>query len=105
MLIIGNYFYVANTDGLWRFLYKEGDTSVGQHGSWNRSQLAGYKVIFAPFSGGKPSGNPEDFLTGFIAGAGENEVYGRPVGVAVARDGSLLVADDAGDTIWRVSKQ
>ena len=82
-----------------------GGAFVGQHGSWNRSQLSGYKVVFVPFSGGKPSGNPEDFLTGFITHAGENEVYGRPVGVAVARDGSLLVADDAGNIIWRVNKQ
>lgn len=80
-----------------------GGAFIGQHGSWNRSQLSGYKVVFVPFSGGKPSGEFEDFLTGFIAGA-ENDVYGRPVGVAVTRDGSLLVADDAGNIIWRVNK-
>jgi glucose/arabinose dehydrogenase len=80
-----------------------GGAFIGQHGSWNRSQLSGYKVVFVPFSGGKPSGGFEDFLTGFIAGA-ENDVYGRPVGVAVTRDGSLLVADDAGNIIWRVNK-
>src|SRR5262249_3955806 len=82
-----------------------GGAFVGQHGSWNRSPLGGYKVVFAPFSGGKPSGDPEDFLTGFMTGAGGNEVYGRPVGVAVAHDGSLLVTDDAGNIIWRVSNQ
>lgn len=76
---------------------------VGQHGSWNRSTLAGYKVLFVPFADGKPSGAPEDFLTGFIADADKSEVYGRPVGVAVAKDGSLLVADDASNTIWRVT--
>ena len=76
---------------------------IGQHGSWNRSQLAGYKVIFVPFSNGKPSGSPQDFLTGFISEAAKSEVYGRPVGVAVLGDGSLLVADDGGNTIWRVS--
>lgn len=75
---------------------------IGQHGSWNRSALSGYKVVFVPFTNGKP-GTPEDFLTGFIANAGESKVYGRPVGVAVQADGSLLVADDAGNTIWRVS--
>lgn len=75
---------------------------IGQHGSWNRSALSGYKVVFVPFTNGKP-GAPEDFLTGFIADAGESKVYGRPVGVAVLPDGSLLVADDAGNTIWRVS--
>ncbi|HEX6192481.1 MAG TPA: sorbosone dehydrogenase family protein [Chitinophagaceae bacterium] len=76
---------------------------IGQHGSWNRSNLSGYKVVFVPFSGGKPSGNPQDFLTGFIADAAKSDVYGRPVGVAVMADGSLLVADDAGNTVWRVA--
>ncbi|SFN52102.1 Glucose/arabinose dehydrogenase, beta-propeller fold [Chitinophaga sp. YR627] len=75
---------------------------IGQHGSWNRSTLSGYKVVFVPFKNGKPAGSPEDFLTGFIADADKSEVYGRPVGVAVAADGALLVADDAGNTIWQV---
>jgi len=75
---------------------------IGQHGSWNRSTLSGYKVVFVPFADGKPTGKPEDFLTGFIADADKSEVYGRPVGIAVANDGALLVADDAGNTIWRV---
>ena len=73
---------------------------VGQHGSWNRSELAGYKVVFVPFTSGKP-GPAEDFLTGFAVSA--KQVYGRPVGVAVLPDGSLLVADDAGNRIWRVA--
>jgi glucose/arabinose dehydrogenase len=76
---------------------------VGQHGSWNRSSLSGYKVMFVPFSGGKPSGAPEDFLTGFIADPAKNEVHGRPVGVAVTKSGTLLVADDSANTIWEVS--
>ncbi len=76
---------------------------IGQHGSWNHSQLVGYKVAFVPFKDGKPSGKIEDFLTGFIANREKSEVYGRPVGVAVMADGSLLVADDAANTIWRVS--
>jgi glucose/arabinose dehydrogenase len=75
---------------------------VGQHGSWNHSQLVGYKVVFVPFKNGKPSGAPEDFLIGFIADKDKNEVYGRPVGVAVTKEGALLVADDASDTIWKV---
>jgi glucose/arabinose dehydrogenase len=75
---------------------------VGQHGSWNRSEPSGYKVVFVPFNNGKP-GVMEDFLTGFMANAEKNEVYGRPVGVAVLADGSLLVADDAGNTVWRIS--
>ncbi len=76
---------------------------IGQHGSWNRSTLAGYKVVFVPFKKGKPSGPLEDFLTGFIADASRQKVYGRPVGVTQLPDGSLLVADDAADCIWRVS--
>lgn len=77
-----------------------GSTFIGQHGSWNRSQFVGYKVAFLPFQNGRPSGPLEDFLTGFVAS--KTEVYGRPVGVAVAPDGSLLVADDEGNKVWRV---
>ncbi len=76
---------------------------IGMHGSWNRSNLVGYKVAFVPFQNGKPSGALEDFLTGFIANPKTSEVYGRPVGVSVWTDGSLLVADDAAGKIWRVS--
>lgn len=76
---------------------------IGQHGSWNRKDLTGYRVAFVPFKNGKPTGSAEDFLTGFIANKDKSEVYGRPVGVAVLPDGSLLVADDASDTIWRVA--
>ena len=74
---------------------------IGQHGSWNRSKFSGYKVVFVPFEGGKPTGVPEDFLTGFIAN--DNDVYGRPVGVTMLPDGSMLVADDSGNRIWRVA--
>ncbi|MCK8494380.1 MULTISPECIES: PQQ-dependent sugar dehydrogenase [Spirosoma] len=74
---------------------------VGQHGSWNRSTFSGYKVVFVPFANGKP-GKPEDFLTGFITAGNDKDVYGRPVGVTVAPDGALLVADDAAGRIWRV---
>jgi glucose/arabinose dehydrogenase len=83
----------------------QGGAFVGEHGSWNRSQFSGYKVAFVPFENGKPIGGPEDFLTGFIADESKNEVYGKPVGLLVMADGSLLVADDAGNTIWRVSKK
>ncbi len=75
---------------------------IGQHGSWNRSELSGYKVMFVPFVNGKPSAPAEDFLTGFIADAGRYEVHGRPVCVATLPDGSLLVTDDAARVIWRV---
>ena len=73
---------------------------VGEHGSWNRKPPSGYKVVFVPFSGAQPSGMPSDVLTGFLR---DGKAFGRPVGVAIARDGSLLVADDVGNTIWRVS--
>jgi glucose/arabinose dehydrogenase len=76
---------------------------VGQHGSWNRSVFSGYKVLFIPFDNNGKPGKPEDFLTGFIADESKNEVYGRPVGVTVLEDGSILVADDAANTIWKVS--
>lgn len=76
---------------------------IGQHGSWNRSKISGYKVLFVPFKNGKPSGKPQDFLTGFIADDHGAEVYGRPVAVVVANDGSLLVTDDGSNTIWKVS--
>src|SRR5690606_5244491 len=76
---------------------------IGQHGSWNRTSLVGYKVVFVPFENGQPSGEAEDFLTGFIKDEENNEVYGRPVGVTVLPDGSLLVMDDSANTVWRVS--
>ena len=76
---------------------------VGQHGSWNRDPKSGYKVIFVPFQNGKPSGPPRDVLTGFLNA--KEEAQGRPVGVANDGRGALLVADDVGNTIWRVSAQ
>lgn len=94
---LGLAFYTAK-----KFPTKyQGGVFIGQHGSWNRSQLVGYKVAFIPFKNGKPSGKLEDFLTGFIKS--EKEVYGKPVGVAVAKDGSLLVADDVSGIVWRVA--
>src|ERR1700730_6145663 len=74
---------------------------VGQHGSWNRKPRAGYKVIFVPFTNGMPSGKPQDVLSGFLNEDGEAQ--GRPVGVAIDRQGALLVADDVGNTVWRVT--
>ena len=75
---------------------------VGQHGSWNRTPASGYKVIFVPFAAGKPSGDPVDVLTGFLDQFGD--ALGRPVGVAIDKRGSLLVADDVGNVVWRVTK-
>ncbi|GGD66061.1 PQQ-dependent sugar dehydrogenase [Caballeronia grimmiae] len=74
---------------------------IGQHGSWNRKPKSGYKVVFVPFENGKPSGPPEDILTGFLGSDGR--ALGRPVGVAVDHAGGLLVADDVGNTVWRVA--
>ena len=73
---------------------------VGQHGSWNRKPHSGYKVIFVPFKNGQPDGAPIDVLTGFLTEDGKAQ--GRPVGVAIGPQGSLLVADDVGNAIWRV---
>ena len=78
-----------------------GGAFVGQHGSWNRKPRSGYKVIFVPFAAGMPNGAPVDILTGFLNADGDAQ--GRPVGVAVDRAGALLVADDVGNTIWRVT--
>jgi glucose/arabinose dehydrogenase len=74
---------------------------VGQHGSWNRTPRSGNKVVFVPFVNGVPSGMPLDVLTGFLAQNGD--AMGRPVGVAIDARGALLVADDVGNTIWRVA--
>ena len=74
---------------------------IGQHGSWNRKPHSGYKVIFVPFADGKPAGMPVDVLTGFLNADGN--AMGRPVGVAIDKQGSLLVADDVGNKVWRVS--
>ncbi len=81
-----------------RFL---GGAFVGLHGSWNRKPRSGYKVIFVPFADGRPAGTPEDVLTGFVDGDGH--ALGRPVGVAVDRAGAVLVADDVGNVVWRVT--
>ena len=74
---------------------------VGQHGSWNRTPMSGYKVIFVPFANGKPAGDAIDVLTGFIRSNGD--AMGRPVGVVIDKRGALLVADDVGNRIWRVT--
>ena len=77
---------------------------VGQRGSWNRSQMSGYRVMFVPFKDGKPTGaSPIDVLAGFVSDPQKREAYGRPVGVTMMPDGALLVCDDAGNTVWRVS--
>lgn len=75
---------------------------IGQHGSWNRKPMSGYKVVFVPFTGGRPSGPPVDVLTGFLSDDGKAQ--GRPVGVVLDKSGALLVADDVGNAVWRVSR-
>lgn len=96
---LGFTFYTANQ---FPEKYKNG-AFIGQHGSWNRSKFSGYKVTFVPFSDGKPTGKQQDFLNGFIANESEGTVYGRPVGVTVTPNGALLVNDDTGNTIWKIS--
>lgn len=78
-----------------------GGVFIGQHGSWNRNPPSGYRVIFVPFKDGRPSGVPQNVLTGFMNE--EGEAQGRPVGVAVDKSGALLVADDVGNTVWRIA--
>jgi glucose/arabinose dehydrogenase len=79
-----------------------GDAFAAEHGSWNRSKRTGYKVVRIRLKDGKPTGEYEDFVTGFVAN--DSEVWGRPVGVAVAHDGALLISEDGNGTIWRVSR-
>jgi glucose/arabinose dehydrogenase len=78
-----------------------GGAFIGQHGSWNRKPLDGYRVVFIPFANGRPQNAPQAFLTGFLNK--KEEIQGRPVGVVVDRSGGLLVADDVGGVVWRVT--
>jgi glucose/arabinose dehydrogenase len=96
---LGLAFYTADAFPA----HYQGGVFIGQHGSWNRAQMTGYKVVFVPFKDGKPAGPPEDFLTGFVPDIKTGVAHGRPVGVAVDKTGALLVADDVGNTIWRVT--
>ena len=88
---VGNKLPAAYANGMF----------VGEHGSWNRRPHSGYKVVFVPFGAGRPVGLPVDVLGGFLSDAGD--AYGRPVGVAIDKTGALLVADDVGNSVWRVS--
>ena len=107
--IVPDYALGAHTASLGLAFYEgtafpasyQGGAFVGMHGSWNRKPHSGYKVVFVPFADGKPAGPPQDFLTGFLNK--DEKAAGRPVGVAVAKDGALLVADDVGNTIWRIA--
>ncbi len=109
--IAPDYALGAHTASLGLTFYKasafpahyQGGVFIGQHGSWNRAQLTGYKVVYVPFADGKPNGAPEDFLTGFLTDIKSGVAHGRPVGVAVDKSGALLVADDVGNIVWRVS--
>lgn len=96
---LGLVFYTGKT---FPAKYRNG-AFIAQHGSWNRDPISGYKVVFVPFKDGKPSGKYEDFLTGFIVDPKKNEVRGRPVGLALLPDGSMLLTDDKTNTIWRIS--
>ena len=98
---LGITFYTARTGAAAFPAAYRGDAFVALHGSWNRKVRTGYKIVRLRFENGVPAGNYEDFLIGFVID--DHSVWGRPVGVAVAADGALLVTDDAGDTVWRVS--
>lgn len=104
--IVPDYAVGAHTASLGLAFSQDGPFGygayIGQHGSWNRSEFSGYKVLFVPFENGVPSGKNRDFLTEFIADAETNEVYGRPVGIAFSKQGYMLVADDAANVIWAV---
>jgi hypothetical protein len=78
-----------------------GGAFVGEHGSWDRTELNGYKVVYVPFADGRPSGMAEDVVTGFLIGG--DRTRGRPVGLAIDAKGALLIADDVGNTIWRIT--
>jgi glucose/arabinose dehydrogenase len=79
-----------------------GGAFVGEHGSWDRNPMNGYKVVFVPFANGRPAGTAEDVVTGFLTPG--DEARGRPVGLALDASGALLIADDAGNTVWRVTR-
>lgn len=96
---LGLAFYTADAFPA----HYRGGAFVGEHGSWNRALMTGYKVVFVAFKDGKPDGTPEDFLTGFLPDPKSGVAYGRPVGVAVDAKGALLVADDVGNIVWRVA--
>jgi glucose/arabinose dehydrogenase len=98
---LGLTFYTANAFPA----HFRGGAFIGEHGSWNRRPFTGYKVVYVPFRDGKPDGKPEDFVTGFMPSDQQGVAYGRPVGVAVDATGALLIADDVGDTIWRVAAE
>jgi glucose/arabinose dehydrogenase len=96
---LGLAFYTGN-----KFPKKyRGGAFIAQHGSWNRSIVSGYKVVFVPFKNGKPTGKPEDFLTGFVVDLDKDKVHGRPTGIIQLKDGSLLLTDDKTNRIWRIA--
>jgi glucose/arabinose dehydrogenase len=90
---------VFSKSGAWPAPFDSG-VFIGQHGSWNRKPRSGYRVIFVPFRDGQPFGEPIDILTGFVSTNGD--AFGRSVGVALDKRSALLVADDVGNTVWRV---
>ena len=96
---LGLVFYTADA---FPEKYRNG-AFIAQHGSWNRDILSGYKVVYVPFKNGKPTGKPEDFLTGFIVNPSKDEVRGRPVGLTLLPDGSILLTDDTTNHIWRIA--
>ncbi len=105
-MILGAHVAVLSFDFYQGNMFPEkykGGAFVTLHGSWNRSSRVGQSVVFIPFKNGKPSGPREDFLTGWMIAPDSKQVWGRPVGICEMSDGSLLVSDDGGKKIWRVS--
>jgi glucose/arabinose dehydrogenase len=81
----------------------QGGAFLAQHGSWNRAMRIGYNVVYVPFKAGKPVGEPREFLSGFMLGPDKREVWGRPVGLLQLPDGSVLMSEDGGNKIWRIT--
>ncbi|MBV9993249.1 MAG: sorbosone dehydrogenase family protein [Alphaproteobacteria bacterium] len=96
---LGLAFYTADAFPA----HYRGGAFIGEHGSWNRAMMTGYKVVYVPFADGRPAGAPEDFLTGFLPDVQSGVAHGRPVGVALDAKGALLVADDVGNIVWRIA--
>src|SRR5436190_1166775 len=99
--LVPDYMTSVKEGAFYGWPYSYYGAHVGEHGSWNRKPRSGYKVIFVPFANGRPAGAAEDVLTGFVDARGD--ALGRPVGVVSDRAGALLVADDVGNTVWRVT--
>ena len=100
---VSRHLVEATAKQLKQFQERSLEEFLAFHGSWNRSERIGYSVTFIPFADGEPTAGPEDFLSGFMLDPAKREVWGRPVGLLQLPDGSLLVSDDGGGKIWRIT--